>query len=165
MTKPTMTNSEYLELCKEQKINHPNVMGFYFPKPIPNFEPPMITDHGTLRKPIFPMISTCCWDCAYMYYFERTMEEVKEIYGYGHTKKDRSYYLNGKLIEKIFTSEEIEAKNLADDLHIQKNLGYYFCTFPKEDLNSGIMIIENEENIEKFDYEWGCDICEMSGCY
>jgi len=64
-----MKNSEYIKDCRNNGIEEPNVMGFYFPTPIPY---PQELEED--REPIY----TCCYSCAEHYYFELDPAEIEE---------------------------------------------------------------------------------------
>jgi hypothetical protein len=166
MQKPTMSNSEYLELCKQQNITSPDVLGFLFPNPIPNFIPPSVDELGNI---IFAQendfIASCCFECANYWYFERTVEKVKEDLGYCDHQEVREYTFNGEKITKIRTKEEVAELNRKDEEHVQRNLKHYLCTFPKSDLDSGVLVLFNDQNLEQYDWEWECHICEMVAGY
>lgn len=81
-----MKNSEYLTLCKVNEIKDPQVVGFYFPVPIPSFE----QDH----EPIY----SCCYLCAEMAYFG--MEQIDEE----SYEEDPEYYQIAR-----FTEEQIDS--------------------------------------------------------
>jgi hypothetical protein len=136
MIKTTMTNAEFLENCRELKIDSPDVIGFYFPIPIPDFRGPKLYRDGTMEQP--KLLSSCCFECADEFYFERTEEEVKEQWGY-ETEEDKYY--------------------------IDSNREWYFATFPKDDLNSGVLITYTEANLEVFNYEFTCYLCETVSGY
>ena len=166
MEKPTMTNSEYLELCREQNIKDPDILGFLFPNPIPNFTPPYINvEQGFVRYPEFPMISSCCFSCADEFYFERTIEQIKEMYNLCNNKELSQCTVNGKLMTTRRTPEEVADLNRKDEEDLQRNLDHYLCRFPKDDLNSGIIIQLNEDSLEAHDWEWECDICAAAFGY
>jgi len=165
MEKPTMTNSEYLELCREQNIKDPDILGFLFPEPITNFIPPSITDSGIFCYPEYPMISSCCFRCADEFYFERTIEEIKEQWNLCNNKELSQCTVNGKLMTTRRTLEEVADLDRKDEEDLQRNLQHYLAMFPKEDLNSGIIIQLNEDSLEAHDWEWECDICEAAFGY
>lgn len=136
MIKTTMTNAEFLENCRELQIDSPDVIGFYFPIPISDFRGPKLCRDGTMEQP--KLLSSCCFECADEFYFERTEQKVKEQWGY-KTEEDKYY--------------------------IDSNREWYFATFPKDDLNSGVLITYTEANLEVFNYEFTCYLCETVSGY
>lgn len=81
-----MSNSEYLKLCRDNKIEDPCVVGFYFPTPVPSFE--------EAHEPIY----SCCFFCANMVYFG-----MKE-YDLDSYNDDPEYYEKARLTEEQIDS-------------------------------------------------------------
>lgn len=133
MLQATMTNSEYLEACKEQGIKEPDILGFYFPNAIPDFRGNFYRKKDEVLEPPRP-IGSCCFYCASELYFPRTIEELEKDWG-------------------SFKEEEKAC--------FRMNMDYFLAIFPKEDLNAGILIPATETNIEVFGGEFPCFLCDM----
>lgn len=133
MIQSTMTNSDFLELCKDQNIDDPYIMGFYFPNPIPDFRGSYYELDGRMSQEALP-VSSCCFFCAHRWYFPRTEEEAKRDH---HVKSDEDLAL------------------------FEKNRSYYLSIFPKEHFNSGVIINLSEANLELFNGEFICCLCDQ----
>lgn len=135
-----MSNSDFIELCKDKQIFDPMVLGFIFNPPILNYKPPMIFKNGIVDPDHLTHISSCCFSCAYDDYFPKTIDQIKKDNGFSDDNPE-------------------DQKDLLEDYE------YLTATFPKELLNTGKLITLNDANLEDFDYEWECDICESTSVY
>lgn len=129
MCQSTMKNSEYLEFCKANNVENPNVAGFYFPVPVKPFRPEFICINGK-KIPNEPILS-CCFHCAYETYFGISDEDLRDLL-------------------------------MGDQENISENYAYYKALFPKEDLDTGVMISYTDpENIATVFGEFACFLCDM----
>lgn len=153
------TNYEFLEYYKKED-EVPPILGFIFKNPIPNFIPPTLNLKGEYDYPDSDHIFTFCPDCAVYYAFERTEQEVREEFRIGMHARGGRIFVDGVQQLDERTDEEIKKRNEEDEIYFQNNKAWYLAVFPKDQLNSAIMIPYSEGTLEDIDYQFDCDICD-----
>lgn len=140
MDDSTISNTDFIELCKNQQIRRPMVLGFIFDPPISNWKPPILFSDGTVDPDHRTHISITCFSCTCYDYLPITIDQIKEYIGFSDDNpKNQKYLLD--------------------------NYEHFTARFPKELLNTGKLITLNDANLEAYDYEWECDICESVSVY